>query len=101
MVLPALQRRLTYFPSAGPVPSATWVLDGGRDVTLQTADGLELGAWHVPARAGRVTVLVTNGNGGDLAFHGAAPTGIYDDPVPGNCDVSASGSGAPGFAQPE
>jgi uncharacterized protein len=71
MVLSALQRRLTYFPSTGPVPSATWVLDGGRDVTLRTADDLELGAWHVPARGGGVTVLVANGNGGDRS--GRAP----------------------------
>jgi len=71
MVLFAVQRRLTYFPSPGPVPSATWVLDGGRDVTLHTADGLELGAWHVPARADGVTVLVANGNGGDRS--GRAP----------------------------
>jgi uncharacterized protein len=71
MVLSALQRRLTYFPSAGPVPSARWVFDGGRDVTLPTADGLELGAWHVPARGDGVTVLVANGNGGDRS--GRAP----------------------------
>jgi len=71
MVLSALQRRLTYFPSPGPVLSATWVLNGGRDVTLGTADGLELGAWYVPARGDAVTVLVANGNGGDRS--GRAP----------------------------
>ena len=71
MVLTALQRRLTYFPSAGPVPSARRVLDGGRDVTLETADGLDLGAWLVPANGDSVTVLVANGNGGDRA--GRAP----------------------------
>ncbi len=65
MVLSALQRRMTYFPSGEPVQSAAQVFDGGRDVTLQTSDGLELGAWHVPARAGGVTVLVAHGNGGD------------------------------------
>jgi fermentation-respiration switch protein FrsA (DUF1100 family) len=53
------------------VPSAAWVFDGGRDVTLRTADGLELGAWHVPARRDSVTVLVAHGNGGERS--GRAP----------------------------
>ncbi len=61
----ALQRRLVYFPVQGPLPSAAAALDGARDVRLHTADGLELGAWHVPAPDGGMTVLVTNGNGGN------------------------------------
>ena len=40
----ALQRRLIYFPDATPVPPAGGVIAGARDVTLHTADGLELGA---------------------------------------------------------
>lgn len=62
-----LQRRLIYFPSTAPVPSAARVVDGARDVRLDTGDGLRLGAWYLPARdPGRdVTVLVANGNGGD------------------------------------
>ncbi|HET6146502.1 MAG TPA: hypothetical protein VFH68_03160 [Polyangia bacterium] len=42
-----------------------------------------------------------NGNGGDLAFHGSAPTGIYDSPILGDIDVSGSGTGLPGFGKPE
>lgn len=65
-----LQRRLIYFPSTAPVPSAERVVDGARDVRLETGDGLRLGAWYLPARdPGRdVTVLVANGNGGDRAL---------------------------------
>jgi len=61
------QRRLIYFPSPGPVPSATTVSVDARDVVLRTADGLELGAWYFPAPGGRPSpaVLVSNGNGGD------------------------------------
>ena len=80
----ALQRRLIYLPFPADVPPATAVLDGARDVTLRTADGLELGAWFVapgePDR--RVGVLVATGNAGDrslraplaaaLAHHGLA-----------------------------
>jgi pimeloyl-ACP methyl ester carboxylesterase len=64
----ALQRELIYFPDPTPVPPAADVVAGARDVTLRTADGLELGAWFVPA-AGPVdtgmAVLVAPGNGGN------------------------------------
>lgn len=66
----ALQRQLIYLPDPTPVPPAAGVIPGARDVTLHTADGLELGAWFVPA-AGPVdtgmAVLVAPGNGGNRA----------------------------------
>lgn len=65
-----LQRQLIYFPDASDVPPAGDVLPGARDVTLETADGLELGAWYLPADAERDTglaVLVAPGNGGNRA----------------------------------
>jgi pimeloyl-ACP methyl ester carboxylesterase len=69
-VLWALQRQLIYFPDPTPVPPAEDLIAGARDVTLHTADGLELGAWFVPA-AGQVdtgmAVLVAPGNGGNRA----------------------------------
>jgi uncharacterized protein len=67
----ALQRQLIYFPDPTPVPPAGDVVAGARDVTLHTADGLELGAWFVPAAGGVVdtgmAVLVAPGNGGNRA----------------------------------
>ena len=66
----ALQRQLIYFPDPTSVPAAADVIPGARDVTLHTADGLQLGAWFVPA-AGPVdtgmVVLVAPGNGGNRA----------------------------------
>lgn len=65
------QRQLIYFPDSSPVPSADSVIDGARDVTLRTEDGLELGAWFVPpapARGAvdrRTVVLVAPGNAGN------------------------------------
>jgi fermentation-respiration switch protein FrsA (DUF1100 family) len=61
------QRRLIYLPSAGRVPPAAELLPGGEDVTFETADGLRLEGWFVPAATGhsRATVLVLNGNGGN------------------------------------
>ena len=65
-----LQRQLIYYPDASDVPPAGEVLPGARDVTLETADGLELGAWYLPADAERDTgmaVLMAPGNGGNRA----------------------------------
>jgi len=66
----ALQRRLIYFPDSRPVPPAADVIAGARDVRLHTSDGLELGAWFVPADPTEDTgmaVLVAPGNGGNRA----------------------------------
>jgi fermentation-respiration switch protein FrsA (DUF1100 family) len=64
------QRRLIYLPSASSVPPAAEVIDGARDVTLRTTDGLRLGAWLVPADDPErgMTVLVANGNAGDRSL---------------------------------
>ena len=70
VMLWALQRQLIYFPDPTPVPPAADVIDGAREVTLHTTDGLELGAWFVPATGPVDTgmaVLVAPGNGGNRA----------------------------------
>lgn len=65
------QRYLIYFPDRSAPPPAETVIDGARDVTLHTEDGLELGAWFVPPApaAGetdrQMAVLVAPGNGGN------------------------------------
>jgi pimeloyl-ACP methyl ester carboxylesterase len=67
-MLTALQRRLIYFPDRAPVPPADRVIDGARDVTLRTSDGLTLGAWFVPADPAAdqsLAVLFAPGNGGN------------------------------------
>lgn len=65
----AFQRRLVYFPDRAQVPPAGSALPGGRDVTLRTSDGLELGAWFAePTRGDRgLAVLVAPGNAGNRA----------------------------------
>jgi len=67
-VLTVLQRRLIYFPDSTRVPPAGEVIEGARDITLRTSDGLALGAWFVPASTDsdlRMAVLVAPGNGGN------------------------------------
>lgn len=69
-MMAAMQRRLIYFPDTSPVPAAGEVIDRARDVALRTSDGLDLGAWFVPADEGAdlgVAVLVAPGNGGNRA----------------------------------
>jgi uncharacterized protein len=69
-MLLALQRQLIYFPDPTPVSPAEAVIAGARDVTLHTADGLELRAWFVPATGPvdtGIAVLVAPGNGGNRA----------------------------------
>jgi pimeloyl-ACP methyl ester carboxylesterase len=64
-----VQRRLVFLPDTSAVPPAAEVIDGALDVTLTTADGVELGAWYVPGEGGgeSATVLVANGNAGNRA----------------------------------
>jgi uncharacterized protein len=67
-MLTALQRQLIYFPDSTAVPPAREVIEGARDITLHTSDGLALGAWFVPPSSAsdtRMAVLVVPGNGGN------------------------------------
>lgn len=67
-MLTALQRQLIYFPDPTTVPPATDVIQGARDLTLHTSDGLTLGAWFVPPSSASDThlaVLLVPGNGGN------------------------------------
>jgi pimeloyl-ACP methyl ester carboxylesterase len=76
----AWQRHLIYFPSAGPVPGAQTVIDGARDVTLETSDGLALGAWFVPGGdPNGFTVLVANGNAGDRSLRAPLAKALADE----------------------
>jgi uncharacterized protein len=65
------QRRLIYFPTPGPVPSASAMSPNGRDVVLDTEDGIHLGAWYFPVGEEAPAVLVCNGNGGDRSMRAA------------------------------
>jgi fermentation-respiration switch protein FrsA (DUF1100 family) len=72
------QRRLIYFPSRDPVPSAATLIPGGRDVVLDTEDGKRLGAWYLPAAGDQrgPAVIVFNGNGGDRSGRALLALGL-------------------------
>lgn len=63
------QRRLIYLPNTASAGPAASTLPTARDVTLHTADGLDLQAWYVPPTGADrgFTVLVANGNAGNRA----------------------------------
>jgi len=63
------QRSMLYFPDSAS-PSSALLPHGAEAVVLETADGLRLGAWFLPATDGSrqqpgPAVLVFNGNAGD------------------------------------
>jgi uncharacterized protein len=62
------QRRLIYFPTPGPLPSASAVLPNGRDVVIRTDDGIDLDAWYFPVDGAGPAVLMCHGNGGDRSM---------------------------------
>jgi hypothetical protein len=64
----ALQRELLYHPDsrASVPPSFYPMLAGVEELRLNTADGIELVAWHAPAPAGRPTVVLFHGNASSL-----------------------------------
>lgn len=64
----AFQRELIYSPDGGPYvpPSRYAMLADVEEIALDTADGIELTAWYVPAPADRPTVLMFPGKSSSL-----------------------------------
>lgn len=58
------QRQLQYFPDTRRIVPADIGLDGVDEVTIPTADGETLVAWHAPAPPGRPTIVYFPGNAG-------------------------------------
>jgi len=74
------QRALMYFPDRTRTPPAEVGLPEAEEVTIETADGEKLIAWHVPPTDGKLLVLYFQGNAGALAdrvqrFHGLIANG--------------------------
>ncbi len=75
----ALQRQLVYLPDDAPVPPTATVLSGASDVVLQTDDGLQLGAWYLPAPAAEApAALVASGNGGSQQLRAPLARGLAE-----------------------
>lgn len=65
-----MQRQLLYLPDrSAPNRIASGVPEIS-EARLQTDDGLDLLAWHLPAAPGRATIVYLHGNGGDIGYRG-------------------------------
>jgi fermentation-respiration switch protein FrsA (DUF1100 family) len=60
------QRSLMYFPDRQRVAPAVAGFPQAQEVTLDTADGERVIAWHVPPQGDKPVVLYFHGNGGSL-----------------------------------
>jgi fermentation-respiration switch protein FrsA (DUF1100 family) len=60
------QRSLMYFPDRSRIPPAAAGLPRAEEVTLTSADGERLIAWHVPPQGSKPVVIYFHGNGGAL-----------------------------------
>ena len=69
LLLYLVQRRLEYFPSSETRTPAEAGLPAAETLSLKTADGETLEAWHVAAKPGKPTILYFHGNGGRLYFY--------------------------------
>lgn len=67
-VMYVAQRSLMYFPERLRTPPADAGLPAAEELTLDTADGEKVIAWHVPPRADKPVVLYYHGNGGSLRY---------------------------------
>ncbi len=78
VVVWAISRSFEFYPDRSAPPPAAQLVPGAQDVTVTTADGLELAAWFVPPRCG-ATVLVAPGNGGNRAVRAPLVRALADE----------------------
>jgi fermentation-respiration switch protein FrsA (DUF1100 family) len=62
------QRSLMYFPETLHTTPAQAGLSEAEEVTLDTADGERVIAWHIPPRGDQPVILYFHGNGGALRY---------------------------------
>jgi uncharacterized protein len=62
------QRSLMYFPEPIRTDPAAVGLTQAEEITLRTADGERVIAWHIPPRDGQPVILYLHGNGGAIRY---------------------------------
>ena len=67
-VLYFTQRSLMYFPETTRTTPAVAGLPQAEEISLPTADGEHLVAWHVPPRGAKPVIVYLHGNGGALRY---------------------------------
>ena len=72
------QPKMLYFPSRQIEATPDSIGLSYDDVTIMTADGLKISAWHIPAPDARGVVLFCHGNAGNIS-HRLASIRIFHD----------------------
>lgn len=72
------QRNLIYVPSRERPTSAAYGVPDMAEVTLRTADGLDLNAWYRAAAPGRPTLVYYHGNAGHIGHRGGRGRALVD-----------------------
>jgi uncharacterized protein len=62
------QRAFQYFPDRARTPPAAAGLPQAEELVLDTADGEQVIAWHLPPRGDKPVILYFHGNGGSLRW---------------------------------
>jgi uncharacterized protein len=75
------QRSLMYFPEIIHTTPAAAGLPQAEEVTLTTADGEHIFAWHVPPRNNKPVILYFHGNGGALRYRVERFTRLITDGI--------------------
>lgn len=70
------QRRLLYLPWGTAPHPAQAGLASAEEMSVESADGVRLGAWYVPVPAPRATAIVFNGNAGHRGFRAPLAAGL-------------------------
>jgi uncharacterized protein len=73
------QRALMYFPERLRTSPAAAGLPQAQAITLDTADGEKIIAWHVPPRGDKPVVIYFHGNGGALRLRADRFAGLLGD----------------------
>src|SRR6185437_4527126 len=73
------QRALMYFPDVSRTPPALAGLPQAEEVTLKSADGETLIAWHVAPRGDKPVVIYFQGNAGGLDLRADRFRGLIAD----------------------
>ena len=60
------QRSIIYQAGSEAPDLARSAIDGFQEITVTTADGLDLVAWYLPAQAGKPVIVMTHGNAGNI-----------------------------------
>lgn len=72
------QRNFIYFPDRTAWSPANTVAPEMEVVRTRTSDGEELISWYSPAPAGRATIVLFHGNGGNIAYRAYKARALID-----------------------